>query len=200
MKGIRASKRTKKFFRHQAGYVAKNILGDYLVFKNKKHTLIGRIVETEAYFGVDDDAAHSFGGKITPRNAVMYKDGGLIYTYFIYGKFWCFNIVVSRENDPQAVLIRALEPVAGIEIMKKTRGISDLRRLTGGPCRWTMSFSINRNLSGESILSNETFVSRGTTKRAKIVQTKRIGVDYAVNCKDLPLRFYIKDNPFVSKA
>ncbi len=200
MKRVGTSKRTKNFFHHQAGYVAKNILGDYLVFKNKKHTLIGKIVETEAYCGADDDASHSFGGKITSRNAVMYKAGGLIYTYFIYGKFWCFNIVVSRENDPQAVLIRALEPVAGIEVMKKTRGISDLKRLTSGPCRWTMSFSINKNLSGESLLSNEIFVSRSTTKKSKIVKTKRIGVDYAVNCKDLPLRFYIKDNPFVSKA
>ena len=200
MKKIRASKRSRIFFHHQAVYVAKNILGDYLTFKNKKHTLIGKIVETEAYLGIDDDASHSFGGKVTPRNKIMYKEGGLIYVYLIYGKFWCFNIIVAKKDNPQAVFIRAIEPIAGIEFMKRKRGVTDVRRLTNGPCRWTQSFSIDKSFLGKNITGDKIFISSAPNKNFTIVKAKRVGIDYAVRSKDLPLRFYIKDNLFVTRA
>ena len=88
MKMPRLTRRSKIFFYHQAEYVAKNILGDYLTLKNKKQILIGKIVETEAYLGINDDASHSFRGRVTPRNKIMYNRGGLVYVYLIYGKFW----------------------------------------------------------------------------------------------------------------
>jgi len=199
MKKPRFKRRTKAFFYCQAVYVAKSILGDYLTLKTKKHTLIGKIVETEAYLGLGDDASHSFQGRLTRRNKILYSQGGLIYVYLIYGKLWCFNIVVSKKDNPQAVFIRAIEPIQGIELMKKARGIAKKEKLTNGPCRWTQSFSIDKSFLGREITSKDIFISSPANKNFTIVKTKRVGVDYAVKSKDLPLRFYIKDNPFVSK-
>lgn len=198
-KQLLQNKRSKSFFLHDAEYVARNILGDYLVLKDKKDILVGKIVETESYLGVGDDASHSFGGKITPRTQLMYKEGGRVYVYLIYGKFWCFNLVVSRKNDPQAVFIRALEPLEGLSIMQRRRRNTDIRRLTNGPCRWTQSFGIDKKFLGRSITSNEIFVSLNGAKKFEIVRTKRVGIEYAAQSKNLPLRFYIKGNPFVSK-
>jgi len=189
MKKAKLTRRNKTFFHHQAEYVAKSILGDYLILKNKTHTLTGRIVETEAYPGINDDASHSYGGKVTPRNKIMYSQGGLIYIYLIYGRFWCFNIVVSKKDNPQAVFIRAIEPIQGIELGK----------LTNGPCRWTQSFSINKSFLGREITSKDIFISSPASKNFAIVKAKRVGVDYAIQSRDLLLRFYIKGNPFVSK-
>ncbi len=199
MKKLRSKRRSKAFFCRQAEYVAKNILGDYLTLKNKKQTLIGKIVETEAYLGISDDASHSFQGKVTPRNKIIYSQGGFIYVYLIYGKFWCFNIVVSKKDNPQAVFIRAIEPIQGIELMKKRRGVEKEEKLTNGPCRWTQSFSINKSFLGREITSKDIFISSPTNKSFTIVKAKRVGIDYAVKSKNLPLRFYIKNNPFVSK-
>ncbi len=192
------NKRNKDFFRRSAAGVAREILGDYLVLSGKRDVLAGKIVETESYPGLEDDASHSFKGKKTPRNQILYQPGGLIYIYLIYGKFWCFNIVVSQPNDPQAVFIRALEPLAGIEVMQKRRGLSDPRKLTNGPGRWTMSFGIDKKFLGQDITSSRIFISANPSKKQAIVSTRRIGVDYATQSRDLPLRFYLKGNPFVS--
>ncbi len=199
MKKPKFKRRSKTFFRRGAKDIAKNILGDYLTFKTKKQTLIGKIVETEAYLGISDDASHSFGGRITLRNKIVYSQGGLIYVYLIYGKYWCFNIVVSKKDDPQAVFIRAVEPICGIEVMKRKRGIEKEEKLTNGPCRWTQSFSISKSFLGKEITSKDIFISSPKNKDFTIVATKRVGVDYAAKSKNLPLRFYIKGNPFVSK-
>ncbi|MBU1122576.1 MAG: DNA-3-methyladenine glycosylase [Candidatus Omnitrophota bacterium] len=193
-------KRNERFFQRPPEYVAQNLLGDFLVVKDKKKILIGKIVETESYLGLDDDASHSFGGKITARNKIMYHAGGIIYVYLIYGKFYCFNIVVSKKDVPQAVFIRALEPIEGIDVMKRNRGGGeDLKKLTAGPCRWTQAFGINKQFLGKSICSRDFFVARGPLKKFNIVKTKRVGVEYAAKSKDLPLRFYIKDSRFVSR-
>jgi DNA-3-methyladenine glycosylase len=192
-------KRSASFFQRPAQYVAKNILGDYLVLKKGKKILVGKIVETESYLGIEDDASHSFGGKVTERNKIMYNDGGIIYVYLIYGMFFCFNVVVSRKNNPQAVFIRALEPLEGIEIMKKNRKITDVRKLTNGPCKWTDAFGINKAFLGKNVTSDDIFISRNSSKKFDIVSTKRVGVEYAANSAGLPLRFYIRGNLFVSK-
>ena len=192
-------KREKSFFTKDAVFVAQNILGDFLVLKRKNSFLAGKIVETESYLGLDDDASHAFGGKITARNKIMYSKGGIIYVYLIYGKLWCFNIVVSKKSDPQAVFIRALEPVEGIKTMKKNRGVNDIKKLTNGPCCWTSAFGVDKRYLGKSITLSEIFISHNPHKRIDIVRAKRIGVNYAINSKDLPLRFYIKNNPFISK-
>jgi DNA-3-methyladenine glycosylase len=198
IKRLRQRKKTKIFFQRPAEYVAKNLLGDLLVLCKNKSILVGKIVETEAYLGREDEASHSFGGKITLRNQVMYSEGGKIYTYLIYGKFWCFNIVASKKDDPQAVFIRALEPLYGIRTMLRNRS-GNHNNLTNGPCRWTTAFGINKTFLGRDILSDKLFIASGQAKNFEIVETKRIGIDYATRSKDLPLRFYIKGSPFVSK-
>jgi len=195
---LRKRMRTKHFFLNQAPYVAYHLLGDYIVVAKGRKNLIGEIVETEAYLGIEDDASHAFSGKLTSRNKFLYREGGIIYVYLIYGKFWCFNVVVSRKGDPQAVFIRAIEPLSGIEIMKKNRGRKSEKNLTNGPGRWTQALGINGRFLGRSITSKDFFISVGVCKKFSVVKTKRIGIDYAVYCKDLPLRYYIKDNPFVS--
>jgi len=192
-------KRGRSFFLHDAVYVAKNILGDYIVVKRKASLLIARIVETESYLGVKDDASHSFCAKVTPRNKVLFEEGGIIYVYLIYGMCWCFNIVVSRKGDPQAVFIRAVEPVSGIDIMMRNRKIKDLNMLTKGPCRFTSAFGIDNRFLGKSLLSDDIYILYNSSKKFEIQAAKRIGIDYANQSKDLLLRFYIKNNPFVSK-
>ena len=192
-------RRDKNFFMHNAVYAAKNILGDYIVVKRKRSLLAGKIVETESYLGADDDASHSFGAKVTARNKVLFEEGGVVYVYLIYGMCWCFNIVVSGKGDPQAVFIRAVEPVLGINIMLRNRKTKELSLLTKGPCRFTEAFGIDKSFLGKSLLSDNIYILHNTSKKVEIVSAKRVGIDYANKSKDLPLRFYIKGNPFVSK-
>jgi len=213
IKDLKRNKRGRDFFLYDAVTVAKNILGDYLVVRfigedssrkfNKVDKrgvrLVGKIVEVESYLGIKDDASHSFDGRITRRNRIMYEPGGTIYTYLIYGKYWCFNIVVSGRDDPQAVFIRALEPVLGIDKMVENRKTGDIRKLTSGPCRWTAAFGIDKGFLGRSILSSQVYISYNPVKNFQIVEAKRVGVDYAVRSRNLLLRFYLKDNPYVSK-
>jgi DNA-3-methyladenine glycosylase len=195
----KSSKRPLSFFSKDAKYIAKNILGDYLVVKKGKTTLVGKIIETESYLGIKDDASHSFKGKVTNRNKILYDKGGAIYVYLIYGKSHCFNIVVSKRGNPQAVFIRALEPVEGISYMKTRRGVKKEKELTNGPCKWTQSFGVDKSFLGKSICSKDIFIAKNSCKDFKIIAKKRIGVEYATKCKDLKLRFYIKNNPFISK-
>lgn len=193
------NKRAKGFFQRSAPDVAKSILGDCIVIRHKDLFLAGKIVEVESYLGIKDDASHAFGEKFTERTKTMYLCGGVVYVYLIYGKYWCFNIVVSKKGDPQTVFIRALEPLVGIDIMKKNRGVQDIKKLTNGPCRWTQSFGVNKSYLSRSIISKDLFISSPYHKPFAIVKTRRVGVDYAIRSKGSLLRFYIKDNPFVSK-
>lgn len=191
-------KRKKQFFLKNARYVAKNILGDFLVLKKRKKYLVGRIVETESYLGIGDDASHSFSGKRTARTEIMYQPGGIIYVYLIYGLYWCFNIVTASESNPQCVLIRALEPIEGIDFMAKKRK-KNIKNLTNGPCRWTEAFGIDGKFLGKKATSDKFFILQKKRRNFDIVETTRVGVDYATESKDLALRYYIKGNRFVSK-
>lgn len=191
-------KRQKAFFLKNAKYIAKNILGDFLVLKKRKNYVIGRIVETESYLGIGDDASHSFSGKRTTRTEVMYQAGGISYVYLIYGLYWCFNIVTGPESIPQCVLIRALEPIAGIDFMKKKRK-RNAKNLTNGPCRWTMAFGIDSKFLGQKVTSDKFFILAKKRRNFDIVETTRVGVDYASESKNLALRYYIKGNEFVSR-
>lgn len=199
---MRFKKLTRDFFIQDAETVAKKLLGKYLVHKiNNNIILSGKIVETEAYIGPHDKASHGYQNKITERNKIEFYIGGHIYIYLVYGMYWQFNISTGKEGYPACVLIRALEPVDGIEYMKKKRKKDKITDLTSGPGKLCQAMGFNKNCYGMDICtSNKIYVEdRGEKILPKdIVSSKRIGIDYAEEWKDKLLRFYIKGNPCVS--
>lgn len=177
--------------------VARELLGKIIVRRLGDKILAGKIVETEAYIGEKDPACHAYGG-ITPRNKIMYLPGGHAYVYFTYGMHYCFNVVTEREGFPAAVLIRAVEPIVGIEIMKKFRKTSDIYNLTNGPAKFCQAFQIDKKLNGASLLDDEIFIISPTNdEKFKILKTPRIGIKRGLDKK---WRFLIAGNPFVSKT
>ena len=170
-------------------------------FQNSYTYLAGRIVEVEAYDGSIDQAAHTFIGR-TKRNEIMFGQGGYLYVYFTYGVHFCSNVVTGKEGQGTAVLIRALEPISGIEEMIKNRFGRDLKNekeklnLTNGPGKICQAFNINREHYGADLTGSQIFIiDQSTVKSKDIITAKRIGISKSV---DLPWRFYIKNNPWVS--
>lgn len=196
----------KSFYRASAVNVAQALLSKYLVVERDGVRLCGRIVETEAYMGKIDKAAHSSGGRRTARTEVMYGEGGGIYVYIIYGMYDCLNVVCNAADVPEAVLIRGIEPVFSIQQLcmnrfgKPCNEIKDLRTLSNGPGKLCKAFGITRKDSGKSFLADEIYLAGGKNPPPfKMVSTTRIGVDYAEEDALLPYRYYIEGNGFVSK-
>jgi len=186
----------REFYHKPTLSVARELLGKYLYRKYESRYLVGMIVEVEAYIGQTDPACHAAVGKTT-RNAVMFGPPGYAYVYFIYGVHYCLNVVTEGEDFPAAVLIRALEPVQGIEVMKKLRNTSDVRNLTNGPGKLCQALGIDRQLNGADLCGEELFITEGKTVAVSgIVQTPRIGIRVGT---EHHWRFYIKDNPHVSR-
>ncbi len=193
------------FFKRDTVEVAKNLLGKKIIRNISGNFFCAKIVETEAYLGLEDRACHSYGGNITKRNEILYKEAGTIYVYLIYGMYNLLNIVTKNENDPEAVLIRAVEPIENIDAMAVNRFgkiYKDLssyqkKNLTNGPGKLTMAMGIDRDLNGKILSQDYLYIEEGEDVR-NIIETKRIGIDYAGEDANLPLRFYIKDNPYVS--
>ena len=194
------------FFQRDARKVAEDLLGKILVRNYMGFKLTGRIVETEAYVGKIDKASHAYNYKKTPRTEPLFKSAGIAYVYKIYGMYNCMNIVTGTEGDPQGVLIRAIEPIDGIEIMSENRfkkPFSDLKsreifNLTSGPGKLCIAFNIDKSLNAHSIFSDELFLYEDDFKDFNIVYSKRIGIDYAEEAKDFLWRYYINDNKYVS--
>lgn len=182
------------FFNRNTTKVAKELLGTFLVLKTSKGKLIGKIVETEAYHE-KDPASHSFRG-ITPRNKPMFGPPGFAYVYFTYGMHYCFNVVTERTGKAGAVLIRAVEPISGIPIMQKNRKMLKLKNLTNGPAKLTQAFGIDKKFNEIDLIKNKLNIYTVGKINFKIARSKRIGISTGANAL---LRFYIKDNPFVSK-
>jgi DNA-3-methyladenine glycosylase len=192
---------SRRFFRREPVALCRALLGKTLVRVLDDGTrLAGRIVEVEAYLGVEDRAAHTFGGRRTARNASMWLDAGHAYIYFTYGMHWCLNIVSDRAEVPTACLIRALEPTEGIELMRQHRGRTRLGDLCSGPARLTQALRIDRSLDGADLTTSaHLFVERGKpVLPAAIALGPRIGVAYAGSWAAAPLRFYIRGHPHVS--
>lgn len=196
----------REFYNRDSIIVAKELLGKVLVHEIGGQKISAKIVETEAYMGFDDKAAHSYGGKRTSRVEVMYGGPGFAYVFMIYGMYCCFNIVTCEEGKPQAVLIRAAEPLEEIEWMAQRRfgkSYEQLTRsqhkgLTNGPGKLCIALSIDRGFNGMDLCGNEVYIEEGKSQNLNIVTTKRVGVDYAEEAKDYPWRFYIKSNEYVS--
>lgn len=187
-------KLTRSFYSRRTDLVARDLLGCVLVRKIGNNKLSGKIVEVEAYFGQDDPASHAYRG-ITPRNRVMFGKPGFAYVYFIYGNYYCLNFTTEREGKAGAVLIRALEPLEGIDVMKRNRNTDNIRNLTNGPGKLTQALKITKEQNGQDLTGDDLYVL-SDRKPKKIVETTRIGIK---NGKELKLRFYIKGNKFVSK-
>jgi DNA-3-methyladenine glycosylase len=190
------------YLRKSTARVAKELLGKLLVVPAEDGRRVsGMIVETEAYLGTADRAAHSFGGRRTKRTETMFGVGGTVYIFFIYGMYYQFNIVTGPVEHPHAVLVRAVEPVEGVEIMRERRGEMNDRNLTSGPGKLTIAMGIDRELNAADLLGPKVWVEEyEKIPRRQIAVGKRIGVDYAGEDADSPLRFWIDQNPFVSKV
>jgi len=190
------------FYAQETVRVAKHLLGCYLVHLEGEATTLGRIVETEAYL-VNDPASHAFIGQ-TPRNSVMFGPVGHAYVYFIYGMHSCVNTVTGQVGTGEAVLIRALEPLQGIGVMQERRRTHKLSLLCNGPGRLAEALAITRAFNGVplfegslQIWSAGSLPSAPVLGEAEIVQTTRIGIGKA---KELPLRFYLKGNRYISRT
>ena len=192
----------RKFYTRDVHTVAKELLGKFLVRKTGRKYLTGRIVEVEAYDGSIDKAAHTYGGK-TKRNEVMFKEGGFLYVYFTYGMHFCSNVVAGKLNEGKAILLRAVEPVNCSDKMavnrfgRKNISAVELKNLTNGPAKICRAFGIARNENGADLTGNEIFILDSPKLSGnKIAASTRIGIKKSV---DLPWRYYIKNNSFLSR-
>ncbi|MFA5413163.1 MAG: DNA-3-methyladenine glycosylase [Patescibacteria group bacterium] len=191
----------KSFYNRKTLKVAQDLLGKFLVRKIGGKIIAGKIVETEGYVGPSDLASHASRGK-TARTAPMFGPPGHAYVYLVYGLNYCFNIVTEKENYPAAVLIRALEPAEGIDLMRKHRHApKDERSISNGPGKLCQALKIDKSLNNFDLTERTLWIEeRGLKiKPSEIIAAKRIGVDYAGKYKNKPWRFYLKGNPFVSK-
>ena len=183
-----------EYFKNPTAEVAKSLIGKILKVNHEDYSLSGIIVETEAYLFENDPACHASFGK-TKRNKDMFLEGGHVYVYLIYGIHHCFNIVTEKEGRGCAVLIRALEPVEGIEIMKKNRNTNSLKNLCSGPGKICEALEIDKKYSGEFLGENIQVLDNYYTD-LNVISTKRIGISKA---KDLNLRFYKADSEYISR-
>ena len=189
------------FFRQDTVELARKLLGMLLVHRTAEGVAAGMIVETEAYVGAVDKACHAYQNR-SERTEIMYHNGGVAYVYLIYGMHHCFNVVTGPEGEGNAVLIRALEPVIGIELMCKRRQTDTLQNLCSGPGKVCRALAITKNEYGLDLCAADSplrLIRYRHVPDAQIAATPRINVAYAEEAAAWPWRFYVKENPYVSK-
>ena len=185
------------FFARPTIDVARALLGQIVVSDVRGCRTAGRIVETEAYLGPDDPAAHAFGGRRTKRNASMFGAPGTAYVFFTYGMHWCLNAVTERPGFPAAVLLRALEPLDGIAAMRRRRGAKLRTALASGPAKLTQALGVTGRLDGHELSSAPLRIVKGASvDESEIEATPRIGLSRAT---DWPLRFVVRGSAFASR-
>jgi len=186
----------KSFYERDTAQVARELLGKMLVHRSPEGTTSGRIVETEAYYGRNDPASRA-SRKRTKLNWLMWERGGLAFVYMVHA-CWLFNVTTEHEGVPGAVLIRALEPLKGLELMKRRRGVTEERNLASGPGKLTQAVGITYAHHGLDLTigGNELMITSGSSEPVKIASSHRIGVSADLKRK---LRFYINKNPYVSR-
>ena len=188
--------------RNDVVQIAKELIGKILVTRLDGKLTSGRIVETEAYVAITDKASHSFGGRRTRRNEHMYAAASTSYVYICYGMHHLFNVVTNKKEVPDAVLIRAAEPIEGIDVMlQRTGKITHTNTLTKGPGNVSKAFGINKNHSGLNLTGDSIYITDDgwlATHEDEVVASKRIGIDGAGADALLPYRFYLKGNKYVS--
>ena len=183
--------------------VARELLGKRLVVPSEGGGRVsGRVVETEAYLGVEDKGAHSYGGRRTRRTETMFGAGGRAYVFFVYGMHHQFNVVTGPEGLPHVVLVRAVEPEEGVEVMKARRPVPKERELTSGPGKLCRALAIDLTFDGEDLTTGRRVWLEETGVKyrpAQIAAGPRIGIDYAAEDALKPWRFWVKDNVYVSR-
>jgi DNA-3-methyladenine glycosylase len=190
------------YTRRDALVVARELLGKRLVVPAPDGARVsGLIVETEAYMGPEDLASHARGGRRTKRTETMFARGGTAYVYFIYGLYHQFNVVTNEAETPHAVLVRAVEPDEGIELMRARRSAKHDTALTSGPGKLCQAFALDRTYDGEDLLGARVWIEDAgrKLKAREIVSGARVGIDYAGAYAGKPWRFWVKDNPYVSR-
>lgn len=187
----------QNFFQQPTLALAKSLLGKMLVHETEEGVSSAIIVETEAYLGLTDRAAHSYGNRRTKRTEIMYHGAGLVYTYQMH-THCLLNIVSAGIDEPEAVLIRAVEPYSGIELMLKRRPVEDMKNLTSGPGKLTKAMGITMEAYGHSIDQRPLFIAEGV-QVDDIKTGPRIGIPNTGEARNYPYRFWIADNPFVSR-
>ena len=188
----------REFYLRGGLEVAKDLIGKKLVHNSADGLTAGIIVEVEAYLGKIDAAAHSYKGR-TARTEITFGEGGFAYIYMIYGKNICMNVVANFKDIPDAILIRALQPVEGINLMIERRQKNNLRELCNGPGKLTQAMAITKNHYGVDLCGDEIFIETVEDFQPEIVATKRINVDYAGDAANFLWRFIQKNNPYISK-
>lgn len=199
------TKLNRDFYSRDTLTVAKELLGKVLVHDTGEMILKGKIVETEAYLGLSDKAAHSYGGKRTKRLETMYGPPGTAYVYMIWGMYCCLNLVTVKEGIPEAVLIRGIEPVENMDQMilnrfhKKAEELTknQMKNITNGPGKLALAMNIDRRFDKEDLCGDKIYIETGQEEVFHMVETKRIGIDYAEEAAHYPYRFYIEGNPYV---
>jgi DNA-3-methyladenine glycosylase len=175
----------RSFFTRSALTVAKDILGKSIVRVYRGKKIAGKIVEVEVYYSVRDRASHAFGGKVTKRNQAEYLQGGHVYIYLVYGMHWQFNISTGPAGHPECLLIRAVE-------FKERAG--------SGPGKFCKAFKLNKSFYGEDLTTSKRLWLENSTEKVKVKRGPRIGIDYAgPYWSKIPWRFFVTDNPYVSK-
>lgn len=199
---VKAAKLSREFYRRSDVLtVSKELLGKLLVVPGSDGKRIsGKIVEVEAYRGPEDRASHAYGGRRTKRTETMYNPGGVAYVYFVYGMYYQFNVVSGVEDIPHAILVRALEPVEGLDIMRARRHSHPDHNLTNGPGKLCIAMGIDRHLDGADLLGDRVWLEDfEKIPPRRIARGPRIGIDYAEEWITKPWRFWIRDNRFVSR-
>jgi DNA-3-methyladenine glycosylase len=190
----------RSFYSRPALEVASDLLGKVLVRRFDRKNLSGRIVETEAYVGPHDLACHASKGH-TPRTSVMFGAPGHAYVYMIYGFYFCLNVVTERVGYPAAVLIRAVEPIENVGVMRSLRHDPDRdTNIASGPGKLCMAMSITKELNGADLLGNIMWIEDRGLDPEVIETSPRVGIDYAGEYKDKPWRFFAANNPHVSRV
>ncbi|MFL5493421.1 MAG: DNA-3-methyladenine glycosylase [Gemmatimonadales bacterium] len=194
---LRAATLPVSFFGRSADVVARDLLGALVMSSVGPQATAGRIVETEAYLGADDPASHGFRGRRNERNAALFGPPGSWYVYRSYGLHWCANLVCGPEGNGGAVLLRALEPLRGLEIMRSRRGDVDDRHLCSGPGKLCQALGITRGLDGLGMVGSPVVVAPRHAESARVLVTTRVGITKAA---EWPLRFLAAGSPYVSRG
>lgn len=190
----------RTFYQNNTLQVAENLLGKIIVREYNKQRLTAMIVETEAYIGKDDSACHAAKG-LTQRTEIMFGEAGMAYVYFVYGMHYMLNIVTEEINFPAAVLIRAVEPLSGDDVMINNRNVRG-KNISNGPAKLCQALNIDKSLNGWDITKGEKLwlEEHEAVSTFEIAHSPRVGIDYAKEIdRKAPWRFYIKNNPYVSK-